>query len=181
MSCSDPYRIEIPGLDKIPLFKYLKEPVFYKQELYTKYPEGGERGWFAFVYSLKSFVYWDLELKDWKPLSTDSEEQISVRYLQVEQELYIMSPQDTQEINCSVFNAYNQDITHEYQQLDVERDSGDYYSDQVWNQGKRNVGFTFEIIFKDLNFREDRTKTGFKVIAKINWDSIISQTLEIGQ
>ncbi len=49
-----PTVVEIPGLDRIPVLQYLKEPAIFKEDLYIRYPDGGEYGWFAFVYSLKS-------------------------------------------------------------------------------------------------------------------------------
>ena len=90
--CESPQTIEIPGLDRIPILRYLKEPSIYKEELYDRYPGGGEYGWFAFVYSLKSFVYWEPATEEWALLNLGSENVNLIRYMQVEQELYAMGP-----------------------------------------------------------------------------------------
>ena len=50
--------IHIPDLDKYPLLKYLKEPVSEVGDLYNRYPDGGERGWFALVEASKTFFHW---------------------------------------------------------------------------------------------------------------------------
>lgn len=179
-SCPESQIVKIPGLDKIPLLKYLKEPALSKKELYDRYPQGGEYGWFAFVYSLKSFVYWDIASQDWGLLNLGSENVTQIRYMQVEQELYIMSPGETQNIRCLILDGYNRDVTHEYSQLDAERDSGDYYSDQIWNQTHgMNKGFKFSINFSDLNFRQERAGTKFALIARRSNHSIITN-IQIG-
>ena len=178
--CPEPKKIEIAGLDKIPLFKYLKEPALFKGELYERYPQGGEYGWFAFVASLKTFVYWDIVGKDWAVLNLGSENVTQVRYMQIEQELYIMSPKESQKINCMVYDGYNRDFTNQYSQLDVERESGDYYSDQIWNETQGiNKGFEFTLTFADLNFRQESTTVRFKVTARRGNSSIVSH-IKIG-
>lgn len=178
--CNKPNIVEIPGLNKIPLLKYLKEPVLYKEELYDKYPNGGEYGWFVFVHSLKTFVFWDIESKDWGLLNLGSENVTQIRYMQVEQELYAMQPREEQTIRAIVYDGYNRDRTSEYSQLDVERNSNDYYSDQMWNQTEgKNMGFQFTLSFSDLNFREGSTATRFTLIATRGTNSIISN-IQIG-
>lgn len=173
--CRSPHIVEIPGLDKIPLLKYLKEPVSYKEELYDKYPHGGEEGWFMFVHSLKTFVFWDIESKDWGLLNLGSENVTQIRYMMVEQEMYMMSPRDTQTIRAVVYDGYNREKTNEYSTLDVERNSNDYYSDQMWNQTHgKNKGFEFTLAFNDLNFREGATATRFTLIAQRGNNSLIS-------
>ncbi|MCL1868629.1 MAG: pyocin knob domain-containing protein [Paludibacter sp.] len=57
----------------IPVLRYLKPPVDALSELYAKYPEGGERGWFAFVVKAKKFAYWDNEAKQWNYVGSGSE------------------------------------------------------------------------------------------------------------
>jgi hypothetical protein len=167
--------IEIPGLDRIPILKYLKEPAIYKEELYARYPSGGEYGWFAFVYSLKSFVYWDPDTQEWALLNLGSENVNLIRYMQIDQELYAMGPADIQTIKCTIYDGYNRAITSQYGQLDVKRDSGDYYSDQLWDQVHgMNKGFEFTITFDDLNFREGSTGTMFTLIATRDASSIMS-------
>lgn len=171
--CQTPQVVEIPGLNKIPLLKYLKEPVAYREELYARYPSGGEWGWFAFVYSLKSFAYWEPQTEEWALLHLGSENVNLIRYMQVEQELHAMAPSDTQLIKCTIYDGYNRDKTHEYGQLDVKRDSGDYYSDQIWDQlHGMNRGFQFTLSFSDLNFREGSTGTYFTLTATRDAGSI---------
>lgn len=166
-------QVEIPGLDKIPLLKYLKEPVIYKEELYTRYPGGGEYGWFAFVYSLKSFMYWEPSTSEWALLELGSENVNMIRFMYVEQEQYEMGPDDEQTIKVRIYDGYNRDVTFEYGQLDVQRDSGDFYSDNVWNQQHGlNKGFDFILSFNDLNFREGHTMTTFLLIATRDQSSI---------
>ncbi len=64
--------IHIPDLDKFPLLKYLKEPASEVDDLYNRYPDGGERGWFAFVEVSKTFFHWDMDALDWRPLDGGS-------------------------------------------------------------------------------------------------------------
>lgn len=59
----------IPNLDKFPLLQYLKEPVSEVGDLYNRYPDGGARGWFAFVESSGTFFFWSNTSKDWKAIS----------------------------------------------------------------------------------------------------------------
>lgn len=56
-------------LNAIPILRYPKEPVVYIEDLYKKYPQGGEYGWYAFVMTAATFAYWDVHSKDWKLLS----------------------------------------------------------------------------------------------------------------
>lgn len=56
-------------LNNIPVLRYQKDPVLHLEDLYIKYPQGGEFGWFAFVASDNTFAYWDIKEKDWKLLS----------------------------------------------------------------------------------------------------------------
>ena len=44
---------------------YEKEPVESLDELWERYPEGGEYGWYCLVIKAKSFAHWDDEIKDW--------------------------------------------------------------------------------------------------------------------
>lgn len=173
--------VEIPGLDKIPLLKYLKEPAMYKDELYDRYPLGGEYGWFAFVYSIKSFVYWEPETREWALLNIGSENINLITYMLVEQEMYVMGPSDAQTIKCTIMDGYNRDITLQFGQLDVYRDSGDYYTDQMWDQLYGiNKGFEFTLRFNDLNYREGSTSTRFTLIATRDGESVLSN-ITIGQ
>lgn len=51
---------------QLPYLALQKEPALIMQELYIKYPDGGEFGWYAFVKEIGSFAYWDVESKSWK-------------------------------------------------------------------------------------------------------------------
>lgn len=51
---------------QLPYLALQKEPALTMQELYIKYPDGGEFGWYAFVKEIGSFAYWDVESKSWK-------------------------------------------------------------------------------------------------------------------
>lgn len=57
------------GLNKIPVLRYQKDPVMVLNELYTRYPDGGEYGWYAFVMSEGTFAWWDIDTKRWKFIS----------------------------------------------------------------------------------------------------------------
>lgn len=52
----------------IPVLRLLKEPVSNAGELYRRYPDGGEPGWFAFVNESRTFFYWDGDSKRWRAL-----------------------------------------------------------------------------------------------------------------
>ncbi|GAB6119230.1 hypothetical protein [Dysgonomonas termitidis] len=58
----------IPPYDfnKIPLLRYQKKPVVYIDDLYIKYPQGGEAGWYALVLSEGNFAYWNMEEDKWR-------------------------------------------------------------------------------------------------------------------
>lgn len=56
----------VPGYKNIPVMRFLKEPATTLTELYQRYPNGGEYGWFAFVYEVFSFAAWDMEERKWK-------------------------------------------------------------------------------------------------------------------
>lgn len=58
--------------EKIPVFRYQKDPVDVLYDLYLKYPNGGELGWFSFVKEDKTFAYWDVEYGMWSLLSGGS-------------------------------------------------------------------------------------------------------------
>jgi hypothetical protein len=166
---------KIPGLEKLPLLKYLKEPAQFIEHLYERYPDGGEYGWFAFVYSLKSFCYWDIEDKKWALLQLGSENVNLIRYMVIEREQLFMGPKDSQKIRSIIYDGYNRDVTNQYAQLDIQRDSGDYYSDELWNNKYGlNKGFLFDLTFKDLNYRDGRTSTLFTLIAKRGNETVIN-------
>lgn len=47
------------------VFRFLKSPVPHFQDLYIRYPRGGEAGWFAFVLDVGRFAYWDATSAEW--------------------------------------------------------------------------------------------------------------------
>lgn len=65
----------IEMLSKFPMFQYMKSPAGSITELWRRYPSGGEYGWYALVYELKTIVYWDPIDKTWQPIEgTPTEE-----------------------------------------------------------------------------------------------------------
>lgn len=56
-------------LHRIPVLRYLKDPVVYLDDLYKRYPQGGEYGWYAFVTTAGTFAYWDDKAIKWELLS----------------------------------------------------------------------------------------------------------------
>jgi len=59
-----------------PVLQYLKEPVNTINDLYARYPAGGEYGWFALVHSEKAFAFWDYVNLKWtilgNPITNDA-------------------------------------------------------------------------------------------------------------
>ena len=53
-------------LKRIPLFRYMKDPVVRIEELDAQYPYGGQAGWFAFVVEAGQFAYWDMLTTQWR-------------------------------------------------------------------------------------------------------------------
>lgn len=64
-------------------FSREKQPVLKLQDLYVKYPNGGELGWFAFVKELKSFAVWNVDTNEW--IQSESSDKSSVYALIAEQ------------------------------------------------------------------------------------------------
>lgn len=56
-------------LRNLPVLRYLKEPVDRINELYVRYPGGGETGWFAFVFDEERFAWWNHIAKRWQLMS----------------------------------------------------------------------------------------------------------------
>lgn len=54
-----------PEFANLPILKYPKEPVQVLNELYVRYPNGGEYGWYAFVTAEGTFAWWNTELEKW--------------------------------------------------------------------------------------------------------------------
>ncbi len=63
VSCYVP---EIPEaaemLYNIPVLKYLKDPAITLGELINRYPDGGEYGWYAFIFNNQTFAWWNYRL-----------------------------------------------------------------------------------------------------------------------
>ena len=57
------------SLNNIPVLRYLKDPATIIDELYERYPLGGEYGWYAFITSKQTFAYWDTDNSKWALLS----------------------------------------------------------------------------------------------------------------
>ena len=53
----------------VPVLRYLKEPVWVISELYNRYPDGGQFGWYAFVHNKGTFAYWHVHNKKWELIS----------------------------------------------------------------------------------------------------------------
>jgi hypothetical protein len=56
---------EADVLKRVPVLRYLKDPVMHIGELDAQYPYGGQPGWFAFVVSAGQFAYWDALYNRW--------------------------------------------------------------------------------------------------------------------
>ncbi len=56
-------------IKRIPVLRYLKEPVAELNDLYKCYPTGGQPGWFAWVYNEEGFAYWHHGENKWKLVS----------------------------------------------------------------------------------------------------------------
>jgi hypothetical protein len=52
-------------LQGLPYLDNQKEPVMTMAELYVKYPDGGQFGWYAFVHEIGSFAYWSTTNEEW--------------------------------------------------------------------------------------------------------------------
>lgn len=59
-------------LASIPVLKYLKDPVDKLTDLYMRYPEGGEYGWYAFVFLKKTFAWWNESTEKWELIGSES-------------------------------------------------------------------------------------------------------------
>lgn len=179
--CPPIEKIGIAGLDKIPLFRYLRDPVMRFGDLQTLYPAGGEHGWFVFVHDEKTFAYWDTEDNEWKLLNNKEPSIEQLRYMEITQEEFFMGKNDVQKITITIYDGYNRDKTHEFGQINVTRDSNDPHTDSQWDiKHGMNKGREFEITFDDLNIREDNLKTTFTVIA-IRGSYVLTTKIKIDQ
>lgn len=68
---------EWEAIKRIPSCRYLKDPVATINDLYIRYPDGGEYGWYAYVENRNYFAVWDREERKWKPVEK-SDRQYSV-------------------------------------------------------------------------------------------------------
>lgn len=145
--------------------------------VWKRYPNGGGFGDYIILNGEK--VKWDEYNNSWGNYSDTGGSVDSLRFMQIEQELYVMAPGELQKIRCFIYDRYMRDVSSEYSNVDVERDSNDYYSDQVWNEEHgKNKGFRFNINFSDLNFREESRGAKFTIIAKRR-NSIVIGNIEI--
>jgi len=71
-------------LRRIPLLQYIKKPVLLLEELYERYPLGGQPGWFAFVYNERAFAYWDMSENRWRMMPAFLSAQDLLRLLSVD-------------------------------------------------------------------------------------------------
>lgn len=58
-------------IQDIPLLKYQKDKAESIEELYLRYPNGGEDGWYALITDLNVFAYWEAATEEWKPMAGD--------------------------------------------------------------------------------------------------------------
>lgn len=61
-------------LKGIPVIRLLKEPAGSIDELWVRYPQGGEYGWEVLVSGVK--YYWNKDYRDWLPTSAQSIEDL---------------------------------------------------------------------------------------------------------
>lgn len=58
-------KCEADVLMRMPILRYLKEPVLRIEELDAQYPYGGQPGWYALVIGSGQFAYWDAMYNRW--------------------------------------------------------------------------------------------------------------------
>lgn len=88
-------------------------------------------------------------------------------WMEIQQSLGgFMAPGETEEVKCTIYDAFRRNVTEKYIQFDIIRESGDSASDAVWNNAHTNVGNIFQITFDDLGMRnENHVSTMFTVTA----------------
>lgn len=114
--------IETPNVG---ILKYLKEPALTINELYTRYPAGGEYGWFAFVFSEKDFVWWNHETKAWQTIEELDVEEINADIKEIKELLSQSQPGENISTTISSTSPENP----------VEKD--------VWISTKTGIKYTF--------------------------------------
>lgn len=73
---SNTSRIPCPTTNGAENLQFLKAPVEKLGDLYERYPDGGEWGWFAFVVEKGAFAYWNKEKEEWQLVSNYNPEQL---------------------------------------------------------------------------------------------------------
>lgn len=51
--------VYVSDLARIPVLRYPKDPANTLNELINRYPDGGEHGWYAFIFTAKTFAWWN--------------------------------------------------------------------------------------------------------------------------
>ena len=57
---------EADMIRRIPVLRFLKEPVMCLNDLYKRHPLGGQPGWYAFVFDVHNFAYWHHGRNRWE-------------------------------------------------------------------------------------------------------------------
>jgi hypothetical protein len=65
----------VPQLAGIPVLKYPKDPAATLAELIDRYTDGGEYGWYAFVFEARTFAWWNHDEEEWQLLTAGGEVQ----------------------------------------------------------------------------------------------------------
>lgn len=64
-------------LERLPAFRFMKQPVDNLYLLYEKYPDGCEKGAFVLVIEENAFYHWDFATKKWIVISGSANEQLA--------------------------------------------------------------------------------------------------------
>jgi hypothetical protein len=92
-----------------------------------------------------------------------------------------MAPGETCVVTCTVYDGYNRDVTSDYIQFQVVRESGDSASDELWNSTHMNVGNVFLLSFADLGLRlATQISTKFTVYAIPAEGSAVGTSFDYG-
>jgi len=92
------------------MLRYLKEPVEYINELYNRYPDGGERGWFALVLSEDRFAMWDTAQKEWVYVKGEKQLQVDWNEENPDSITYILNKPDLDEVGKAFVKYDKNDI-----------------------------------------------------------------------
>lgn len=74
--CGESNVVSLPYAERVAVLRFLKEPVSKLSELYDRYPDGGEWGWFAFVVDKGAFAFWNVVEECWQLVSNENPEQL---------------------------------------------------------------------------------------------------------